>query len=182
MRSTSVLMVLFFGLAVLAGGWFLFFSCDRVFLTFKRVYQGSGLSVYHDLSNLVSKNTDTLQRCRVADYRKSSDPAFDGRLAQYGLQKYTVSFSCDILRFTEDIYEREGNYYLLFADNGLCLGGDNTAFVENPGDNPPGGPFYVKHIFEYEAVSNRLSDPDFCRQFSERVSEDMSRLCPGVRE
>ena len=72
-------------------------TCDGIAFYFTKVFeQQEPNDLNTSLANLIDKNTEILANCSVAGYTKSKLSNSQEWLQEYNIERYDVSYTCDI--------------------------------------------------------------------------------------
>jgi len=136
-------------------------ACDQIAFYFTKVFeQQAPNDLNTSFANLIDKNTEILSDCSVVGYTKSKQSDLHEWLQEYEIERYNVSYKCDILSFSVDLYELENKFYTLNYALGPC-GEKNIHFTELS-ENKIDAWYSTKYSLEYAIISMNLKDPTFC--------------------
>lgn len=151
-------------------------TCDGIAFYFSKVFeQQEPADLNTSLVNLIDKNTEILADCSVVEYTKSKPSDSQEWLPQYNLERYDVSYTCDILSFSIDIYKMENKFYTLSVGLGPCTG-QNVHFYE-AAKNTNDGWYKTKYALEYEIIGTHLQDAAFCNKLDTKINGNETHHC-----
>ena len=151
-------------------------ACDQIAFYFTKVFeQQAPNDLNTSFANLIDKNTEILSDCSVVGYTKSKQSDLHEWLQEYDIERYNVSYKCDILSFSVDLYKLENKFYTLNYALGPC-GKKNIYFIELS-ENKIDAWYSTKYSLEYAIISMNLKDPTFCTKLDKKINGKETNLC-----
>ena len=144
-------------------------ACDGQAFTLTQVFeQQADDDLNTSFDNLIDQNTELLSDCSVATYTKSPQSDVHEWLQEYGIERYNVSYMCDILNFSIDLYKLENKFYTL--DLGLGPYGTKNVYFSDISENRLDAWYRTKYVLEYDIISANLKDPSFCTKLDIKIN------------
>ena len=136
-------------------------SCDGLGLTFHEVYEGAYIDLNTSFTELIKANTEILEDCTTVNYTKSPKSDLHEWIQDYDIEKYDVSYECDILSFTTEIYKMGGVFYTLTYGMVPC-GKINVDFNGSSKNTIDWWWFNTKYLVEFNIIKTNLENHTFC--------------------
>jgi hypothetical protein len=151
-------------------------TCDGIAFYFTKIFeQQEPNDLNTSFANLINKNTEILADCSVAGYTKFKPSDLDKSLQEYNIERYKVSYTCDILNFSIDIYKMENKFYTMSLEMGPCTT-QNVHFNESP-ENTNDDWYKTKYSLEYAIIGSHLQDSGFCNKLDSKINGNKTHHC-----
>ena len=151
-------------------------ACDGMAFTLTKVFEEQTPNDLNtSLASLIDKNTEILSDCSVVGYIKSKQSDIHEWLQEYGIERYDVTYKCDILSFSVDLYKLENKFYTL--DYGLGPCGEKNVYFSDISENRLDAWYSTKYALEYDIIRINLKDPEFCTELDKKINGEETNQC-----
>jgi len=151
-------------------------ACDGIAFTLTKVFeQQASNDLNTSFANLIDKNTEILSDCSIVGYTNSNQSDLHEWLQDYGIERYDVTYECDILSFSVDLYRLENKFYTL--DYGLGPCGEKNVYFNDSSENRLDAWYSTKYSLEYDIIRINLKDPEFCTKLDKKINGEETNQC-----
>jgi hypothetical protein len=146
-------------------------SCDGVALHLFKVYdQRASDDLTSTFNNLIDENTEILSDCKVTNYSQPNTSYLPPRLQEFNIERYDVSYICDILSFSIDLYKKGNIFYLFSPATAPCkLVGDVDVFFHDTADNLVDTWYKTDYSLEYWVIADHINYKPFCTKVETKI-------------
>jgi hypothetical protein len=146
-----------------------FFFCDAMTMAFYKVHEAVSQDLEREFTELMKSNTELLEDCLPIEYTRASAEEAGEWLNKHGIEKYKVTYQCDILTFDTELYRNQNNYYMEVWTLTSC--GDESAapHYENVPVNGVSSWYTTRYYLEQEIIDAHIKDRAFCSELKKKI-------------